>query len=466
MSIFHFIRKFQRLGLQLALVVCLEGGMLPACAQNVSPMILDTTFGLNGLAPIPVADASSPASAPLGFVQMPISGGYMMMSVQTVRGNSRVVASRLTDRGATDSAWGDGGTLVYGIPIPAGSSTFTGTAPARVIVALEGSPAIEVVYLVGLYNDSGGRPNLMVARLSANGSLLSFTSSALIGFVGGPASIDAMSPASGEFLYKGHPGLLVAVRGQGTMANTTTMVQVYTPVGSASTEIVDYTTNDVRLSRPNLRINHLVTRSDSTFDAVGTEGGMALYIHYDAKRLAVIQERYFPLSCGTGFGASSASVADGIVRNETSVLLVGRAQCGGDGVRAVLTHIANIESTPSETWSTRVSEALTGTSDLLQACLSCAAVMSDAVPGQVLVVSPSGYLARLDVGSGRMIGRDALLRDQDSASFALLPTTKLGMAQTRPYLTGIAFYYVPPSTGIFGLARTATDRIFADGTER
>jgi hypothetical protein len=241
------------------------------------------------------------------------------------------------------------------------------------------------------------------------------------------------------------------------------MVQVYTPLGTANTEIVDYTTNDVRLNRPGLRINHLAPRGDGTFDAVGTEASMALYLHYDARHLAVMQERYFPLSCGSGFGASTASVADGIVRNAASTWLVGRANCG-DGARTLLAKVADIENAPIETWSTRVSEALT-TSNLLGPCLSCAAVVSVAVPGQVLVTSPSGYLARVDAASGVVRGRDALLLTQGAASFAVLPTTRLGQSQSSTGLTGVAMYHVPPSSPFFGLARVATDRLFADGME-
>lgn len=458
-------RMTRRLAARAALALAFL--MAPqAQAQSVASMIADGGFGFGGFASIPAVDTSTPASAPLGFVRMPLSGGYLVLSVQTVSGVSRVVASRLTETGAIDNGWGSGGAQAYAIPIPTGAANFTGFAPARVVVALEGSPAIEVVYLVGLYNDGDGRPNLMAMRLGANGAFLSFANSELFGFIGGAGSIDAISPASGTALLAGHPGLLVAVRGQGSMADTTTIVQVFTPLGSVNTSIVDYATSDVRLSRPGLRINHLLAQDDGSFDAVGTEGGMALYLHYDAKSLHVLQERYFALSCGTGFGASSASVADGIVRNATSVLLLGRARCGGDGTRAVLARVATIDIAPTEVWSSRVSDAFDGFADLLDPCLSCAAVMSDTVAGQVLVVSPSGYLAHVDAGNGRVAVRDALQLMQGAAVFGVAPTTRLGLSQTPPYLTGIAVYNVPPSAPLYGLARVAVDRVFASGMER
>lgn len=438
---------------------------LAARAQHVAPMIPDSSFGIGGYAPIPSVDIATPGASPLGFVRLPLSGGYVMLSAQTVSGATRVVATRFTEAGAVDSAWGSGGSQTYaGVPVPKDAAS-VGGAQGRVVVNLEGAPAVEVIYLTGLYDDVNGRPNLMAVRLGADGALLSFGNSELFGFLGGAGSIDAVASAGGDALYKGHPGLLVAVRGKGSMIDTTTMVQVFTPVGTPNTQIVDYTTSDVRLNRPNLRINHLVSRGDGTFDAVGTEGGMALYLHYDAKHLAVMQERYFPLSCGTGFGASTASVADGIVRNGTATWLVGRAHCGGDGTRAVLARIADVENAPAETWSTRVSEALTGDTALLGPCFSCSAVTSDAVPGQILVTSPSGYLARVDAAAGSVRGRDALSLMIGAAGFGVLPTTMLGQSQASPWLTGVAMYYVPPSSPFFGLARIATDRVFADGME-
>lgn len=453
-------RPFARLA---ALAVCLFAAP-PTQAQHVAPMVLDAGFGIGGFAPIPAADIATPGATPLGFVRMPLSGGYLMLSAQTVGGVSRVVASRFTDSGAVDGAWGSNGSATYAIPVPK-DATAIGSAQGRVVIGLEGSPAVEVVYLVGLYNDVNGRPNLMAARLGADGAFLSFGNSELFGFIGGAGSLDAVAPAAADALYAGHPGLLVAVRGKDSMVDTTTMVQVYTPVGTVNTSIVDYTTSDVRLSRPGLRVNHLRPRDDGTFDAVGAEGGMSMYLHYDARHLAVLQERYFALSCGTGSGASTASVADGIVRDATSALLLGRASCGGEGARVVLARVTDIENAPLQTWSTRVGDASSAYTALLEPCMPCAAMASEAMPGQILVTSPSGHLARVDAASGIVRGRDALSSTLGAASFAVLPTLRLGQSQSSVWLTGVALYYVPPSTSTFGLARVATDRVFADGME-
>jgi hypothetical protein len=197
-----FSGRVQRRFAPLAALACLFAVPL-AQAQHVAPMIPDASFGISGYAPIPSVDIATPGASPLGFVRLPLSGGYLMLSVQTVGGVSRVVASRFTEAGAVNTAWGSGGSLAYGgIPAPKNAASF-GEAQARVVVNLEGSPAAEVIYLTGLYDDLTGRPNLMAARLGADGALLGFGNSELFGFIGGAASIDAVSPAGGDALYKG-----------------------------------------------------------------------------------------------------------------------------------------------------------------------------------------------------------------------------------------------------------------------
>lgn len=431
----------------LALSVVLAAN--PAFAQYQGVIAPDRSFGSGGFAALPVVSPATPGSVPLGFVRMPSSGGYLYFSVQQVGANLRVIASRYTDAGAINTGWGSGGNLVYAVPVPDGVG---GGAPlediqARVVVGLEGSPAAEIVYLVGRFSG-----NLTVARFAADGTFLSFASDPLpIGFAFGPGSISAV--AAGGNLFGGNTGLLVAVQGRSSEINRTALIQIQ---GGSIFE-----TFGIRLNRPDLRINQIVLQADGKADLVGTQGAKATYLRYDARSNVLLNEQFFDLPCASS--ATLASVADGIVRGGAlvnDVLISGRSQCGS-GQQSSVVRIASVETLPTVAWSIGTGTDLGGCTALLDPCLASFVTLSGVVPGRAYAVTPGAYLAQVDVtGSGRLLGRDALMGEAGGSALVIVPSNKFGASHAHPSIAGIG-YSVTPGGAVFGFGRVVLDRLFA-----
>lgn len=429
----------------------------PAMAQYQGPIATDRGFGSNGLARLPTVDPAHPGSLPLGFVRMPLSGGYVHFSVQQVGSNARVVASRYTDNGTLNTGWGSGGSQIYALPVPDGiGSGDPGQVEARVVVGLEGSPASEILYLVGKLIGGDGKHYLTVARFAANGSLLAFSSDNLpVHFAFGAGSIVSAATSSRLFGAGGtnRYGVLVAVQGRLSELNKTALIQIQ--------ESTIFETFSSSFTRPDLRINQLVMNADGKADVVGTEGGKALYMQYDASNDLLLQERFFDLPCASG---ATASVADGLVRNAalgSDVLLVGRANCTGGGQASVLARVANIATAPGINWRLTTADDLGGCGSLLDTCPVHSVLMSTALAGRIYATLPTGYLAHVNGGTGSaaLLGFDALL----GSDLAILPAPRWGTDQSHPYLAGLAYGFDSSSGFIFGLGRIALDRTFAGG---
>lgn len=425
---------------------------LPALARYEGPIALDKSFGAGGFGGIPLLGSSPPGAVAIGFVRLPLSGDLLYFSVQHVNGNDRVVATRLTPAGAVNPQWGNQGSLVYSLPVPNYAAADDGTFDVRLVVSVEG--AAEFVYLIGRYINA-----LTVARISvADGSFLYNASTLPVAYAGGVGSITAAAPARAFTLYfTNSPGVLVAVRGAGSEVNETDFVQVYGD--GATLHIAEFNGANGSITRQFLSINQMTVREDGVFDVVGAATGKAMYMQYYAKSPQVLRESYFDLCGGT-------SVADGLVRDPSlgaDAILATRSSCG-----PALVRISNIDAMqPQVLWSapTGVSDDNANCPNLIAPCSNTFLSMSEAVPGEVLALTPSFRLAHVKASTGLLPGRDELGGVWMDNDLLIEPTYKLGAVQSGPYLVGIA-YLAPPSGRIYGLGRVATDRLFADGLDQ
>lgn len=425
---------------------------MPLMAQYEGPIALDKSFGAGGFGNIPALGNSPLGAVAIGFVQLPLSGDFIYVSVQQVNGNDRVVATRLTPAGAVNAQWGNQGSLVYSMPVPAYAAANDGTFDARLVANVEGTA--EFVYLIGRNGNA-----LTVARISiADGTFIYNASTLPIAYASGVGSITAAAPARAFTLYfTNSPGVLVAVRGTGSEVDETDFVHVYSD--GATLNIAEFSGTNGSITRQFLSINYMAVREDGAFDVVGAATGKAMYLQYYARSPQVLRENYFDL-CGT------TAVADGMVRDPslgTDTILATRSSCG-----PALLRVSNIDGAqPQVLWSapTGVSDDNANCPNLLNPCSSTFAALSATVPGEVLALTPSFRLAHVKASTGLLLGRDELggrWMDNDLLSE---PTYKLGAVQNGPYLVGIA-YLAAPFVRKYGLVRVATDRLFADGADQ
>jgi hypothetical protein len=411
----------------------------PAIPAYTGLVARDPSFGANGVAPAPLRGADPPGVRTLGFVRLPQSGEYIYLSAQQINGNPRVVASRLTAAGTVNHQWGDQGSLVYSMPDPYNT---------WVLVNLEGSPAQEFVYVVGNYGNS-----LAVGRISvATGSFTFSTSSLPNAFTNGIGGITAVATAAPTTLYATNSGgVLVAVRGTGAEANKTELVQAYDI--TTTIDIVEYPYTGAIFTGPGLGINYMAQRDDGKFDVVGSAGGKATYLQYNAVSPGG-QLNYIDLACAN-------SVADGLVRDASlagDVLLIGRSSCGPEVAR-----IQTIETVPQRMWSanTGYNGVLNGCNNLTASCADVFAAMSVGAPAQVQAVTAEHRLVRVDTNSGQVVGADWLYGQVPGGLFQIYPSYRTGTALVGPHLMAVG-----KNSSAHGLGRVAADRLFAGSMEQ
>lgn len=455
--------RWARAVFQLCASVLVALCVMPSArAQAVVPIVLDWHFGDGGLGEIPPVQTNANVVSALGFVHMRAGLGYVTVSVQNVNGARRLVATRFTDEGVVYAPWGNGGSVVYSLPVP---------DDAMLAVNVEG--VLDFIYLAYVFQDAGNINKLLVARLdSGNGALVGLGISALpVAFPGvGPGWVTAMAPAcAGACLASGRPGVVLAVQGQGAARTTTDLVQVGAGTngdGTPTLAISEHRFNSL-VDVAGLSVNQLLPRADNGFEAVGSAQGKALYLRYDAHSDQLDTLQTFDLPCGNT--ASTASAADSLVREASlgaeGALLLGRAACGGVN-SAVLARLPNLAAaSPSLSWSLLIGGVVDGygCGDLSELCFTAYAGLS--APGHAYAVAPAGYLARVDFSdnAGRVAGRDSLL--VDNGSLAVLPGQHLGAHADSPWLTGLGAVSAGGTFAV-GLSRIAVDRVFADGMER
>lgn len=438
----------------------------PLAAQYQGGMIPDPSFGSNGFGALPQLDPTQTVIAPIGFVRLTLTDGYVYFHVQQIGANSRVVATRFNNNGTIDTEWGNNGSLIYAIPVPAYASPGDPLGlEARLGIVVEevpatagpdGNPIMDVIYLVARMTTDTNY--LYVARFEDSGAFLSFTTSNLSAhFVGGAGSITAL--AMRQALSKA-PEAIVAVRGGGAETNKTAVVPVRRDM------ILDGPGSSLSLTRPDLRINQLIYPDDNYIDALGTASGMAMYAQYDPSGNAWVTERSFHFSCQSG--TPTGSVADGLLRPASlgaDVLIVGRHVCTDTPVYSALARVANIATAPSVAWTVRTSSDAAGCSNLTDVCVYSFAAVSSSIPDRAYVAGNS-RLAQVDIGSqpGRLVGSDALFTAVPGVTRLVTPSFRYGADEVYPQLVG--FGMVADSSGLdMGFGRIFVDRIFADGVE-
>lgn len=409
---------------------------------------IDPAFGSAGFAAIPKISSGTTVSV-LGFVRLPLSGGYMVFSQQQdSRGTQRVVASRFTDDGQINRGWGDSGNLFYAMPVPIGLN-------ARVAIGLEGSPAAEQIYLTGLVS-SGGDISYFVATFNAAGSFTSFSTSGPGGWPSGSVyNVEAeeiYSATAGVTLLGGNQGLLVAGAGYnnrwGTPYESWDIFQVY---GSPRViDIYDF----FAPSREGSRISQLRSRSDGRADVVGTFG----YRLFQASSWPASPiYASIPVPCPGGATPLAKSVDDIAWPDSFAgdALLYARSICPGSSNTYVsILRMRGIDVTPTipvVVWSTMLADVSTacgggsGTFDSFGGCVGVYLGVSNVSGAPVIASSLTGSLARIDVGS---TSPKSLGNITDTSGVALIPSSIYGADYRYPYLVCLA-----RSGGAYGLVR-------------
>ncbi len=433
-----------------------------AWAQWQAGMAYDQNFG----AEVPVLDASHPDMGVIGFVQLPLSGGYVFFSVQQIGTAKKLVMTRFNSDGSLDKFWARGtyaslASYVIGIVLPDESfSTDESQYQARLTTAIEGSPATEKIYLAAKYT-VGGAQYLYVAKFDLTEPLESFAISNLpTSFSDGAGAMIGVSTQITR--TAGTPGVVALVQGIGSESTKASVVQAYgDPTTIDIAEVLTFT-------RPTLRLNRLIARPDGLGEVVGTSGSQALYMKLDVSRSAIVSETSFDLPCPSGFTISS--VIDNLTLippadSDADVLILGRVECS-DGLYSEVARVANIATLPTI-------ESFTAQKQGLEPCpppfASAGCLYSSFL--RTADTSPFTAFATTTLTSLAHVATTAPIKllgnDFNQLNGPVFPATLLseeyGTYFTYPYVVGVDFD--ASSGNVKGLARLALDRIFAAGSE-
>lgn len=443
----------------LLVLVLTCASMLPmAQAQAPPPVALDRSFGNDGFVALPLVEEGSPAPVPLGIVRTPISAGYIAFSVQRVAGVPRIVASRFMDGGDLSFYWGDGGSRHYSLPNPVDREGKYG-ADRQIRMAVNMENDKEVIYVAFLFRDFSGI-QLMVARLGADGSLISTVSSALASaFTEGPLAITAIAPAQENQLETRNPGILLAVQGKSEV-DKTALLQISTRLGSIDTTISGCESLDRCPVRPGLRISQLLPRDDNNFDISGTERGQAMYMRYNPRTNALGWETYFNVPVGECGGSPvTMTVADGQAYDAMTDrrLLIGRGDCGVGGKYWWVAKISVDPGPfmPTIIFSGRLSESISGCENLLVPCRS--SLLGFFSSSDLIYAATPSSLVRIHGGSGVISGIEGLHNSRIDMDITL--------GEEKVSLNGSYLIGGAKRGSKLGLARVVIDRLFASGME-
>lgn len=417
-------------------------------------MVYDVGWG----ADVPLLDSTSGDTIlPVGFVHLPLSGGYLYVTLQIVKGVPHVVVTRFNANGSLNTHWKDPasdpyvvlGSAVLALPVP--DLDANNTPLARVVVNIEGPS--ERIYFAELF---GGGSMLRISRFDV--SLTNFETSAISASLsGGFGSIEAMT--AGALVGSLGTGAVVAVQGTGTNAIVS---QLYGAAGSslAITGVGSH-------SSPGFRINDMTARLDRAVDVVGSEGAQALYLQMRTQSpTSTIYETYFNLNCPNGSPAT-ASALDGLVPappgdTGDDTMVLGRADCGSAGRVSMIERVSNIDFLGSA-HITGYSPAGTSVncSDGFASAPCRASYLTAAgdAANSLVATSPDAFLAHISGNSGAA----TFLGDEANAALSgyplIVPASSTGASLEYPYLIGASLN----SAQMPGIRRIAIDRVFADG---
>ena len=424
-------------------------------------MINDVHFG----ADVPLLDAASGSTnLPIGFVHMPVSGGYLFFSVQVISGLPKLVATRFRPDGSLDTFWQDPahdpyatlGSIVIALPIPDVASS--GFVSARVV----GDSSTDNVYLAQLNGSTStfGATDLRITQLNAKAAIIGTDSVSYSGsFSFGFGSIEAGT--ANVAIGSSGTGALFALQGYGSEAN----VSVFMGAAGSPFNIVK-TTSHVNSG---FRVNYMTAQSDGTVDVVGTEGSQALYLQLSTGTSPRVEyENYFNLYCPGG-SLSTASTVDAIVRappsySQDDVLVSGRVDCGVAGRLQTVARVTSIRfrmsaiisaysTTPSSDCGDPVATSYCFTSNLM--------AVGDAA-NSALATTTDGSAAHIDANPHASSIEGIEVYAAASAFPLLFASAQFGVSLEYPYLIGMSLNNSSGTTQP-GIRRIAIDRVFADG---
>ena len=414
-------------------------------------MIYDTTWG----ADVPLLDPlSNGTQIFVGFVHLPISGGYLFVTLQSISDSPYVVVTRFHEDGTLNTDWLDPSTDPYAAQ---GSAVLDTLVPdvddnqrAKARLAADTDGTNERIYLAAL---TGSGSSLVVSRFDPNLDDVDIGVETPLALHYGFGDIEA--DVAGVPIGTSDTGLVVAVAGNAAEASTSILY------GAAGTSFA------VKLlaehTGTGLRINDMNARSDGDIDVVGTQDGSALYMLARTRTGASISNlNVFSLSCPNGTLAPT-SVFDAIAPasgSSSDSLVVGRVDCGSDGLWSVVERIGDIGSGSSarvQSMSTLGTDTNCADGFPTAPCFSYLATTA-AAPDGALAFTPDGFLAHIDAGPAQsdFAGDEA---NAHAAGYPFVaPTLAFGATLNYPYLVGIS-----SDSGKPGIRRIAVDRIFADG---
>jgi hypothetical protein len=418
----------------------------PAFAWRAG-MLYDQNWG----ADVPALDASG--VLPIGFVALPLTRGYVFLTLQVVEGSPCIVVTRFNADGSLNTTWLDPmvepyaalGSAILDTPVP--DIDDHGNVKARIAVSQDGTS--EKIYLAAVL---GSGSSMAVTRFDPDIHKVEISAVASIGFTHGFGSIEAIATAVS--VGSSGNGVLVAVAGNTTETSKST---IYGAAGTSLTmsPLVSHSGTD-------FRINYVGSRNDGNVDVIGTEGGRARYMLVKPNSTAgIVNASQFDLTCPDGTAATS-SVLDGIMPapddfSETESLVLGRAQCSG-GSFSSIERIADIGSTPSIESVAQLGAEMNCSDAFASApCFSYLGATGDTANG-VMAFTPDAFLAHLNTSASQLRFSGDEVNAGAFGFPVILPTYLYGAASEYPYLVDMSIH-----SGQFGIRRIAVDRIFADG---
>jgi hypothetical protein len=406
-------------------------------------MIVDAGFGSF----VPQLDASHAEMAPVGFVHLPLTGGYLMFTEQPIGSANKLVVTKFTDTGVIDANWpsaGKGGTAA--LPLPSPDVDYTkNEAQARVVLNIDSG--VEEIYIFERYyacSTDGCIQYLFASVMNVSGGVIANAAMPMDSFPKYPWTFTAA--AGGVSLGGGVIGSVMAGKATGT--NVTELVAAHHNPPAVSPPLVLY--HFAEISGTAMRVNGLTTPGTGDVTTFGTEANLAVY-----------GSVLFPLECPSS--APIRSVIDSAVdaQSGSDVIVEGRVDCGSDGLFSEIARVSNIGSAGT------VSVISASLMEPLTACDGD--FSADDCPFAYLIAPRAGLYASATTPSGAFahINSDApdvffTGADVPPSALPIVATSHYGAYYQFPYLTGMTFGLTPLGNVGFGIGRFIVDRIAAD----
>ncbi len=434
----------------LALAALLSWAATAARAEdNVLALAPDPGFGGGGFQAMPYnTGANSAAGQSLfGLVHFDIAGGYLAGSLQQVNGNTRMVLARYTEAGQLDLTWGSNSLEMPGLGAPYAPGF--STRNVKLVVGQSGGE--DIFYLAFNYYD-GVDATLAVARFRANGAFDGgfgaggYATTTLPGSL--PGGHGAFLLGAAFTTVGGAPTMVMATRAVGN--NKVVFVRA---AGTGGSALSDDGAGLVQSYASALNVNQMRENGSGSgyVQLVGSLGTQGAYINYNAGSPNVTT-KVFTVHCPMG---TSASTIDAIERPSgfgSDVLLLARANCIGYGFVSLLDRYQNIDSSPSDVWTSVVGGA-SSCSQLDSPCNASLLAYSASQPDLALTVTGDGNYVPVTLSTHTV--QDFYPEGAVGTNPLIQPSSYLGAVYRFPRLVGPA-----SNPGGAGIGAVTVDRIF------